>query len=115
MKTYFETIHKTEIDGFQVIASVAPETDFSPEDLFDDSIDDIDEIHRKINNGIYQWFFIRVQVMKSGKELGCSSIGGLLYEDPMEVMTDGIYADCLDEAMREAVKFVKIIKEEITI
>ena len=115
MKTYFETIHETEIDGFQVIASVAPETDFLPEDLFDDSIDDIDEIHRKINNGIYQWFFIRVQVMKSGNELGFSSIGGLLYEDPMEVMTDGTYADCLDEAMREAIKFVKIIKEEITI
>ncbi|CAB5238867.1 hypothetical protein UFOVP230_56 [uncultured Caudovirales phage] len=113
MRTYYETIHEAKINGFDVIASIAPETDFSPSDLFDESVDDIDEINKKINDGIYQWFLLRVQVMKSGKELGACTIGGLLYEDPMEVMIDGVYADCMAEALSEALKFVKVIKEEI--
>jgi hypothetical protein len=45
---------------------------------------------------------LRVRVLVEGLELGSSYLGGCLYENPKEVITDGTADDLLDEAMREA-------------
>jgi len=99
MTRYYDTIAEFERDGFTVIVDKTYE-DLHPSDLFED--DDMDEILRKIDNGTYEWFMLRVRVLVEGLELGSSYLGGCLYEDPREVLSDGTAEDCIYEAMKEA-------------
>jgi hypothetical protein len=99
MTRYYDTIAEFERDGFTVIVDKTYE-DFNPRDHFED--DNMDEIIRKIDNGTYEWFMLRVRVLVEGLELGSAYLGGCLYEDPREVLTDGIAEDFIAEAMKEA-------------
>jgi len=99
MTQYYDTIAEFERDGFSVIVDKTYE-DFNPRDHFES--DDIDEILRKIDNGTYEWFMLRVRVLVEGLELGSHYLGGCLYEDPREVLSDGTAEDCIGEAMTEA-------------
>jgi len=99
MTRYYDTIAEFERDGFTVIVDKTYE-DFNPRDHFED--DNMDEILRKIDNGTYEWFMLRVRVLVEGLELGSAYLGGCLYEDPREVLTDGTAEDFIAEAMTEA-------------
>ena len=99
MTRYYDTIAEFERDGFTVIVDKTYE-DFNPRDHFED--DNIDEILRKIDNGTYEWFMLRVRVLVEGLELGSAYLGGCLYEDAREVLSDGTAEDFIDEAMKEA-------------
>jgi hypothetical protein len=87
--------------GFEVVVDKSWE-DISPRDLFDDSITDIDEICRKIDSYDLDWFMLRARVMLDGHELGEHIVGGFLYEDAREVLTDGMAEDLIYQAMQEA-------------
>jgi len=99
MTQYYDTISEFERDGFTVIVDKTYE-DFNPRDHFES--DDMDEILRKIDNGTYEWFMLRVRVLVEGLELGSHYLGGCLYEDAREVLSDGTAEDCIAEAMTEA-------------
>jgi len=99
MTQYYDTIAEFERDGFTVIVDKTYE-DFNPRDHFES--DDMDEILRKIDNGTYEWFMLRVRVLVEGLELGSAYLGGCLYEDPREVLSDGTAEDFIAEAMKEA-------------
>jgi len=99
MTRYYDTISEFERDGFTVIVDKTYE-DFNPRDHFES--DDMDEILRKIDNGTYEWFMLRVRVLVDGLELGSAYLGGCLYEDPREVLSDGTAEDFIAEAMTEA-------------
>jgi len=99
MTQYYDTISEFERDGFTVIVDKTYE-DFNPRDHFES--DDMDEILRKIDNGTYEWFMLRVRVLVEGLELGSHYLGGCLYEDAREVLSDGTAEDCIGEAMTEA-------------
>ena len=99
MKRYYDTIAEFTRDGFDIVVDKTYE-DMHPRDHFED--DNMDEIIRKIDNGTYDWFMLRVRVLVEGLELGSSYLGGCLYEDPNEVLTDGIAEDFIAEAMKEA-------------
>jgi len=101
MTRYYDTIAEFERDGFTVIVDKTYE-DMHPSDSFDDSCHDIKEICRKIDNGTYEWFMLRVRVLVEGLELGSAYLGGCLYEDPREVLSDGTAEDFIWEAMKEA-------------
>jgi len=101
MTRYYDTIAEFERDGFTVIVDKTYE-DTNPRDSFDDSVTDINEILRKIDNGTYEWFMLRVRVLVEGLELGSAYLGGCLYEDAREVLSDGTAEDFIDEAMKEA-------------
>jgi hypothetical protein len=45
---------------------------------------------------------LRVRVLLDGHELGSSYLGGMLYEDPTECLTDGSAEDMISEALAEA-------------
>ena len=90
-----------EREGYTVVVDKSWE-DISPRDLFDDSITDIDEICRKIDSYDLDWFMLRARVLLDGHELGEHIVGGFLYEDAREVLTDGMAEDLIHEAMREA-------------
>lgn len=96
---HYDLIERFERDGFTVIVDKTYE-DINPRDHFED--DNIDEILRKIDNGTYEWFMLRVRVLVEGLELGSAYLGGCLYEDPREVLSDGTAEDFIDEAMKEA-------------
>jgi hypothetical protein len=99
MTRYYDTIAEFTRDGFDIVVDKTYE-DMHPRDSFED--DNMDEIIRKIDNGTYDWFMLRVRVMVEGLELGSAYLGGCLYSDAREVLTDGIAEDFIAEAMKEA-------------
>ena len=101
MTRYYDTIAEFERDGYDIIVDKSYE-DMHPSDSFDDSCHDIQEICRKIDNGTYDWFMLRVRVMVEGLELASEYLGGCLYSDAREVMTDGVAEDLIDQAMTTA-------------
>ena len=109
MTQYYDTISEFERDGFTVIVDKTYE-DFNPRDHFE--ADDMDEILRKIDNGTYEWFMLRVRVLVEGLELGSHYLGGCLYEDARDVLTDGTAEDCIGEALKEAKSQVYRMKQK---
>ena len=101
MTRYYDTIAEYNIGGYDIIVDKTYE-ELNPRDMFDDSVSDIDEIIKDIDRGHLEWFMLRVRVLVEGLELGNAYLGGCLYENPKEVITDGTADDLLDEAMREA-------------
>ena len=98
---YYDELATYERDGFDIIVDKSWE-DLNPRDCFDDSVTDIDEIIKDIDRGHLDWFMLRVRVFVEGNELGSAYLGGCLYEDPKEILTDGTAEDIIFEAMKEA-------------
>ena len=99
----YDPISKFERDGFEVLVDKTwEETD--PWSQLNECFDDKKQLYADIESGKYDWFMLRVRVMLGGHELGSSYLGGCLYEDPTQVLTDGTMDDLLGEAMKEAVQ-----------
>jgi hypothetical protein len=45
---------------------------------------------------------LRVRVLVEGLKLSRETLGGCLYEDPREILTDGCAEDLIDTAMTDA-------------
>ena len=100
---YYDELAQYERDGFTIIVDKTYE-DIDPRGQFD--TDDIDEIIKDIDRGHLEWFMLRVRVLVEGLELSCEHLGGCLYEDPREILTDGTAEDIIDTAMTDAKKQV---------
>jgi hypothetical protein len=98
---YYETLLETDRGGFNVIVDKTYE-EMNPRDCFDDAVSDIDEIIKDIDRGHLDWFMLRVRVFFEDLELASSYLGGMLYEDPTECLTDGAAEDMIAEALAEA-------------
>jgi hypothetical protein len=108
---YYDTLAEFERDGFTVIVDKTWE-DLAVRDMFDDSCHDIKEIERKIDNGTYEWFMMRVRVLVEGLEMGSAYLGGMLYEKPEDCLTDGTAEDMIYEALTEAKRDVYRLKQK---
>ena len=106
---YYDTLAEYERDGFTVIVDKTWE-DLHPSQCFEE--EDVEEIVRKIDNGTYDWFMLRVRVLVEGLELGSHYLGGCCYEDAREVLKDGTAEDCIGEALAEAKKDVYRLKQK---
>lgn len=111
MTRYYDTIAEFERDGFDIIVDKTYE-DLHPRDCFDDSCHDIDEIIKDIDRGHLEWFMLRVRVLVEGLELGSAYLGACLYEDPREILTDGVAEDLIGEALKEAKPKVYALKQK---
>ena len=98
---YYDTLATYERDGFEIIVDKSYE-DLNPRDLFE--ADDIEEIIKDIDRGHLDWFMLRVRALVDGHELGSAYLGGMLYEDPTEVLQDGVVEDMIYDAIQEARK-----------
>lgn len=98
---YYDTLATYERNGFTVIVDKTWE-DLSIKDCFDESVTDLKEMQNDINSGNLDWFMLRVRVMLEGYEMGSHYLGGCLYADPADVLTDGTAEDCIHGAMEEA-------------
>ena len=101
MQPYYDTIAEFERDGFTIIVDKTYE-DIHPSDLFDDSEHDIKQLCEDIECGNLDWFILRVRVLVEGLEIGSSSVGGCLYKDAREGLTDGLAENEIDVALAEA-------------
>jgi hypothetical protein len=97
---YYDELATYEREGFTVIVDKTWE-DLSPRDCFDDC-HDVDEIIKDIERGHLDWFMLRVRAFVEGNELGSAYLGGMLYEEPKECLTDGTAEDMIYEALKEA-------------
>ena len=95
---YWDELASYDRNGFFVIVDKTWE-DLNPRDMFDDSITDLDQMCRDIDSGALDWFMLRVRVLVDGHELASEYLGGCLYTDAREVLTDGIAEDLIDQAM----------------
>ena len=98
MTRYYDEIDSFERNGFTVIVDKSYE-DLHPSDCFDDSVTDIKELCADIERGKLDWFMLRVRIMVDEYELASEYLGGCLYENPRDVLTDGTAEDLIDQAM----------------
>jgi hypothetical protein len=114
MMQYYETVNKETRDGFEIVFSVTHE-DTHPRDLFDDSIDDINELCKKIDNGEYAWFIARVQAFKNGVLLGEEHLGGCLYDTCKDFIKEsgGYYDDMVFNVIKEAKQKITLLAESL--
>lgn len=109
---HYDEIASFERDGFFVVVDKTWE-DIDPRGQFEDS--DVDEIIAKINDCTYDWFMLRVRLLVDGHELASEYLGGCLYEDAREVLTDGTAEDLIAQAMvtakREVYRMYKKFQE----
>lgn len=102
---HYDELARFERDGFEIIVDRTYE-DLHPQDCFDDSCYDIQQICRDIDMGKYEWFMLRVRALVEGHELGSAYLGGCLYEDAREVLSDGTAEDQIWMALEEAKRAV---------
>lgn len=105
MQRWYDELARYEREGFEVIVDKTWE-EINPRDCFDDECYDIDQINSDIDHGNLDWFMLRVRVLVEGHELGSAYLGGCLYKDAKEVLTDGTAEDVIFEAMEQAKKEV---------
>lgn len=98
---YYDKLAELEREGFDVIVDKTWE-EIALRDCFDDSCYDINDMELQVNSGNLDWFMLRVRVLAEGLELGTHYLGGCLYKDAREVLTDGTAEDCIAEALAEA-------------
>jgi hypothetical protein len=101
MTRYYDTIAEFERNGYDIIVDKSYE-DLDPKDCFDDELFDIKEMYADIDSGRLDWFMLRVRVMVEGLELSSEYLGGCLYKDAREVLTDGTAEDLIDQALEQA-------------
>jgi len=98
MTRYYDEIDSFERNGFTIIVDKTWE-DLSPKDCFDDSCFNMKEMYDDIECGRLDWFMLRVRIMVDEYELASEFLGGCLYENAREVLTDGTVEDLISQAM----------------
>jgi hypothetical protein len=101
---YYDELATYERDGFTVVVDKSYE-DLNPRDMFDDC-HDVDAIIKDIERGHLDWFMLRVRVFVDEVEMTSEYLGGMLYEDPKECLTDGSAEDLISTALDDAKKQV---------
>ena len=110
MQHYYDTLAEFEREGYTIIVDKTYE-DMHPKDSFDDSCHDIAEMCRKIDNGTYDWFMLRVRVLVEGLELGSAYLGGCLYADAREVLTEDMIGEALEQAKMQVYRLSRKFTE----
>jgi len=109
MRHYDELLNEQR-GPFNVIVDKTWE-DIDPRGQFEDC--DVEEIIEKINNCTYDWFMLRTRVFWENVELAAEYLGGCLYEDAREVLTDGVAEDQIWTALQHARVELAALREKI--
>ena len=110
-----------QFDRDQFIVEIA----FAPDDtqldlLFDTDADYYPELIENLESGFWQHMIVRVQALYDGKVMGEAYLGSVVAESPAawlkEQEADGVVDDlieqALDEARKEAVRMLEILKAD---
>jgi hypothetical protein len=118
---HWTTLLETERDGFTIIVDKTWE-DAHPRDCFDDNTDpmtgkpynDVELWCEQIDRGELDWFMARARVLVDGVELSDACLGGLLYADAREFLTDGMGEDLILDALEEAKSRLTTLAKKFT-
>jgi len=80
---------------------------------FDDTCHDVAEMQRQVDNYDLDWFMLRVRVLLDGHKMAVTYVGGCLYENAEDVLTDGTAEYCIEEAMQEALDEVLRLRNKL--
>ena len=109
MRHYDELLNEQR-GPFNVIVDKTWE-DIDPRGQFEDS--DVEEIIAKINDCTYDWFMLRTRIFWENVELAAEYLGGCLYEDARETLTDGVAEDQIWTALQHARVELAALREKI--
>ena len=98
---HYTELARYERNGFEVIVDKTWD-DMDPWDQLSECFDSKEELYRDIDNCKYDWFMLRVRVLVEGLELASEYLGGCLYENAEDVLTDGTAEDMIGEALDQA-------------
>ena len=98
---HYDELAVYEREGYEIIVDKSWE-DLDPKDSFDESCYDMKELYADIESGKLEWFMLRVRVLVEGLELDAEYLGGCLYADAREVLTDGTAEDLIAQSMANA-------------
>ena len=102
---HYEELATYEREGYEIIVDKTWE-DMDPKDSFDDECWNMKQMCADIESGKLDWFMLRVRVLVEGLELDSEYLGGCLYEDARECLTDGTAEDLIAQSMDNAKKQV---------
>ncbi len=119
---HWTVLDRRSVGGFEVIIEKSWE-DMHTSECFDTSIDpstgqpywDTDDMCAKIDRGDLDWFIARARVLVDDLEIGDACIGGLLYEDARDFLTDGMGEDLIAEAVAEAQGRIAHLAQKFTL
>ena len=109
---YYEMLDERQVDGFRVVVDKTWE-DIDPWDQLSECFDDRKQLYADIESCKYDWFMLRVRVMLDGNEMGCAYLGGCLYEDARDVLTDGTADSMIAEALAEAREYAVKLRDKL--
>ena len=109
---HYDELATFERDGFLIFVDKSYE-DIDPWSQLSECFPSKHKLYKDIDSGKYEWFMLRVRAMLDGHELGCSYLGGCLYEDARDVLTDGTVEDQLIEVLHEARQEVRRLKAKL--
>jgi hypothetical protein len=117
---HWDELLREDRAGFEIVVDKSWE-DIPLESLFDTSIDpdtgkpyfDVKDMAQKIDRGDLDYFMLRARVLLDGHELGEHIVGGFLYEDARETLTDGMAEDLIYAAMEEAKTEVQRLRQRL--
>ena len=109
---HYEEIGSFERAGFEIIVDRTYE-DIDPWEQLSECFDSKEQLYADIDSGKYEWFMLRTRAMFQGHEMGSTYLGGCLYENPADVMTDGTVEDQLHEVLKEAREEALRLKQEL--
>lgn len=109
---HYDELATFERDGFLIFVDKSYE-DIDPWSQLSECFPSKHKLYKDIDSGKYEWFMLRVRAMLDGHELGCSYLGGCLYEDAKQVLTDGTVEDQLIEVLHEARQEVRRLKAKL--
>ena len=119
MQRHYDELLNEQRGPYNVIVDKTWE-DLALEDCFDDGVDeatglpifDMKQMYEDINSGNLDWFMLRVRVLYEGVELATDYVGGFLYKDAREVLTDGTAEDMIYGAIEDAKKEALSMKQK---
>ena len=109
-----------EFDRDQFTVEIA----FAPDDtqldlLFDTDADYYPELIENLESGFWQHMICRVQALYDGKVMGEAYLGSVVAESPAAWLKedgngyiDGMIEEAVDEARKEAVRMLDILKQD---
>jgi hypothetical protein len=112
MSRHYDPLTTFMRGGFEIIVDKTHE-DIDPWSQLSECFDSKEQLYADIDSGKYDWFMLRIRVLFQGHEMGSHYLGGCLYEDAKQVMTDGTVEDCLISAMVEARHEALRLKQEL--
>ena len=117
----FDNYHVEEnFDYDQFIVEIAFAPDDTPVDqLFDTDADYYPELIENLESGFWQHMIVRVEAKYDGKVMGSDYLGSIVAESPAAWLKedgngyiDGMIEAAIDEARKEAVRMLDILKQD---